>query len=260
MSHQRSKSTSSSESPTAVTPLSISIPRQRSMSTSLGLATSPIAMSGSSILSSSHNPLFSSAVSPTTQVTAPPVAGFGTTPPTTLSSLSGSVPTSIHRRFSASFTNPLNNHTPVVTGSSAAASVVGAQVDERGRRSSLFGTSPPVKRHTINTDRPPDHTVNTAGGGGGGGGGIGGLFRKFSVGSRSGVTSQHPLDSNEAGPPAVHPIGQTPLSNTDEHKNRQNHFDARSPLGTLKSPQQQDKNSRSNSPMRSMILNGQMLD
>ncbi|KAI8352717.1 hypothetical protein B0O80DRAFT_81581 [Mortierella sp. GBAus27b] len=269
MSHQRSKSTSSlagSESPAAASstntaPLSISIPRQRSMSMSLGLATSPIALSGSSVLPNPSNPLLSPIVSSSPHSATPSAPGFGTTPPTSLSGFSNSIPTSIQRRFSASFTNPLNSHTPVGTASNA---TVGAQVEERGRRSSLFGTSPTATRHaTSYSDHTSDHTTGM---------GIGGLFRKFSVNGRSG---QHPLDSNEAGPPPAAPhtshghgagtsAGMNLPSNATEHNSMQ----ARtfplvhphlSTVDALKSSQK-DKDSRSSSPMRSMILNGQMLD
>src|SRR5690349_13442911 len=99
--------------------------------------------------------------------------------------------------------------------------------------------------------------------------GMGGLFRKF-----SGRSGQHPLDSNEAGPPPAAPhtshghgagtSGMNPPSNATEHNNMQargfpfvhSHL---STVDALKSSQK-DKDSRSSSPMRSMILNGQMLD
>ncbi|KAF9945723.1 hypothetical protein BGZ65_010443 [Modicella reniformis] len=102
---------------------------------------------------------------------------------------------------------------------------------------------------------------------------MGGLFRKFSASSRSGA-AQHPFDSNEAGPP-VQPVGHGirnngPLSNAPESNNSIK-SDSRQPKGQsnvhphLKAvdalvPSPQDKNSRSSSPMRNMILNGQMLD
>ncbi|KAI1313081.1 hypothetical protein EDD11_002718 [Mortierella claussenii] len=275
MSHTRSKSTSSVsfDSPRSAqaatmsvdnsnrnnsTPLAISIPRQRSMSTSFGLATSPITLMGSSSISNS-NPFLNPIVSPTSANSKHPAAGsFGTTPPTNLTGLPSSIPSSmgLNKRFSSSFTNPLSSH-PLSAGNTA-----GIQTDyqqQSTRRSSLFGSSPPMSRNDNHAMSPPEHkatnAVNTGtgdtggGGGGGGGGGIGGLFRKFSTSRQgAGATQQHPFDVNEAGP--------LPVAAQQPHVASAAHL---STIDTLKH-QQPDRNSRPGSPMRNMILNGQMLD
>ncbi|KAF9539955.1 hypothetical protein EC957_004843 [Mortierella hygrophila] len=131
-------------------------------------------------------------------------------------------------------------------------------IDDRGRRQSLFGSSPPLGRH--HTDiHEPTFTTNTTtyahnstdtGGGGGGGGGIGGLFRKFSVSGRSG---NHPLDRNEPGPASSHDMPNTHQGPTVPMAHNK-------AVDALKPPAQKDQISRSSSPMRNMILNGQMLD
>ncbi|KAF9278291.1 hypothetical protein BGZ68_008661 [Mortierella alpina] len=266
MSHQRSKSTSSisnvfglsvdtssskagADQPAGpgTAPLSISIPRQRSMSTSFGLATSPIAFGGSSVVNS-NNPFLNPIVSPSTSA-APSNASFSTSPPTNFASLSSSIPSSFNRRFSSSFTNPLNNHP-------AASNTVQSQAEERGRRSSLFATSPPLSRHPTSNGQVSEQTVTanrTQGG-------LGGLLRKFSVSGRSGP-AQHALDGNEFGPSSQQQPGIGPLSNVSESSHIRQPVEKlpNASVDALK-PSQPDKNSRSSSPMRSMILNGQMLD
>ena len=100
--------------------------------------------------------------------------------------------------------------------------------------------------------------------------GTGGLFRKFSTTGRS---AGHPLDRNDTGPAnlgGAQPNGQNKqtlqqlhaaLAHASDHhshqqQQQQQHLSA---VDKLKKPSQ-DKHSRSSSPMRSMILNGQMLD
>ncbi|KAF9116370.1 hypothetical protein BGX27_003053 [Mortierella sp. AM989] len=242
MSHQRSKSIPSLSSdrlpspPAEQAPLSISIPRKRSMSISFGLPTSPLSYTGPSIVSGSHN-------NPASNPQAPANSTFGTTPPTNFAGLPSSIPTTINRRFSSSFTNPLTNP---FSGSTNA---VGTQVEERSRGSSFFG-SPTSQTHNNDRSLPselPKTKENT-------GGGIGGLFRKFST-SRPGV-AQHPMDSNEVGPSPAQQPGIGPLSNVTETNNNHGHGPAQPQLnGSNK-----DKTPRSGSPMANMILNGQMLD
>ncbi|KAG9322183.1 hypothetical protein KVV02_007565 [Mortierella alpina] len=240
MSHQRSKSTSSisnvfgigvdtapskagADQPGPGTvPLSISIPRQRSMSTSFGLATSPIAFGGSSAVNP-NNPFLNPIVSPSSGA-APTNASFSTSPPTSFASLSSSIPTSFNRRFSSSFTNPLNNHP-------AAPNTVQSQA---------------ISEQAATANRTQ--------------GGLGGLLRKFSVSGRSGP-AQHSMDGNEFGPSSHQQPGIGPLSNVSKgsHIHQPVEKPPHAAVDALK-PSQPDKNSRSSSPMRSMILNGQMLD
>ncbi|KAF9355821.1 hypothetical protein BGX26_006069 [Mortierella sp. AD094] len=263
MSHQRSKSfTSSGEglpSPPAEpapAPLSISVPRKRSMSISFGLPTSPLSYTGPSIVSSSLNNNTNTNTNINNNSSsnpAPSNSSFGTTPPTNLTGLSNSIP-SLNRRFSSSFTNPLTNP---FAGS---ANNVGTQPEERGRRPSLFGSSPPLSYHNaINNDRPlasePPKMKETSGSGG-----IGGLFRKFSTSGRSGA-AQHPMDSNDTGPPLAQQPGFGPLSNlTEMNKNQGPAHGPDQPNNNTINDLKQDKIQRSASPMRNMILNGQMLD
>ncbi|KAG0297530.1 hypothetical protein BGZ96_006039 [Linnemannia gamsii] len=238
MSHQRSQSTSSilnehSNNPytnnnnsTPTAPLSISLPRQRSMSTSFGFATAP----GSSGAPTSPISTFpSSSINPNpflNHITSPPSAstasgtggGSNGNPTATLASLSSSIPSSLNRRFSANFTNPLTT-----TNANMAAS-------------------------PTSTFHDPADT------GGGGGGGIGGLFRKFSVSGRSG--GNHQLDRNEPGPASSHDI-----PNTHQGQGGPTAMAHIKAVDALKAPvNQKDQISRSSSPMRNMILNGQMLD
>ncbi|KAF9088453.1 hypothetical protein BGX23_007358 [Mortierella sp. AD031] len=243
------------------------MPRQRSMSTSF-CATSPVAtFSGSSGIN--HNPFFNPIISPSSvSSTSGPGGGGGgaganATPASTLASLSSSIPSSLNRRFSANFTNPLTINTATSPTSIASQ-------DDRGRRQSLFGSSPPLSRHLNDIHEPtfsnatphtstaaahPHDSTDTGGGGGGGGGGIGGLFRKFSVSGRSsGAGNVHPTttipDRNEPGPVSANTHQGGPLLMA--------HVKA---VDALKPPaSQKDQISRSSSPMRSMILNGQMLD
>ncbi|KAF9129112.1 hypothetical protein BGW39_004454 [Mortierella sp. 14UC] len=276
MSHQRSQSTSSilneqsnvytrnnsnSTSTSTTAPLTITPPRQRSMSTSFGLPpaaaisatiTSPIASFSAS--TAAGNPFLGPIISPSS-VSSSAGTGSNATPSSTLASLSSSIPSSMNRRFSANFTNPLT---------STSATLPTAGQDDRGRRQSLFGSSPPLSRHLNDVhepsfNNPATNTTafhahdSTDGGGGGGGGGIGGLFRKFSVSGRS---SAHPAmtDRNEPGPASSHDIPNTHQGPTPAVA----HIKA---VDALKPPaSQKDQISRSSSPMRSMILNGQMLD
>ncbi|KAF9906958.1 hypothetical protein EC991_011433 [Linnemannia zychae] len=227
------------------------------MSTSFGLTTaapgsaavtSPVASFSAS--TAAGNPFFNPIISPSSISSS-----ANATPSSTLASLSSSIPSSLNRRFSASFTNPLT---------SALATSPTAQ-DDRGRRQSLFGSSPPLTRHlsemhdpsfnnpTTNTNITSHAPESTDGGGGGAGGGIGGLFRKFSVSGRS---SAHPamMDRNEPGPASSHDMPNTHQGPTSTRA----HIKA---VDALKpSASQNDQISRSSSPMRSMILNGQMLD
>ncbi|KAF8986503.1 hypothetical protein BGZ46_000034 [Entomortierella lignicola] len=243
--HQRSQSFSTfsnhsdrlpsppAEATSTSAPLSISIPRKRSMSISFGLPTSPLSYTGPSIVSNSNpHPLSPPPLSPPSATVSKPL-DIASSAPTNITVLSSSIPSSLNRRFSSSFTNPLTN--PYTNGSSNL--TTGAQPEERGRRASLFGSS------TMNKIEHPKMKENT-------GGGIGGLFRKFSQSGRSGAAaSQHPFDSNEVGP----------LSNVPEmthHNNNHNHGTTQPHTHDPK----QDKSPRPSSPMRNMFLNGQMLD
>ncbi|KAG0284757.1 hypothetical protein BGZ97_008068 [Linnemannia gamsii] len=108
----------------------------------------------------------------------------------------------------------------------------------------LFNTTPTTTNHLHDS-------TDT---GGGGGGGIGGLFRKFSVSGRSG--GNHHLDRNEPGPASSHDIPNTYQGQGGPTAKA--HIKA---VDALKPPaNQKDQISRSSSPMRTMILNGQMLD
>ncbi|KAG0005615.1 hypothetical protein BGZ79_003526 [Entomortierella chlamydospora] len=256
MSHQRSKSFSTSgdrlpsppAEPTPV-PLSINVPRKRSMSISFGLPTSPLSYTGPSTLSSSLNNSSNSSNNNNPSSNPPSAnSNFGTTPPTNLNSISNSIP-SLTRRFSSSFTNPLTNPFAGSTNN------VGAQPEERTRRPSLFGSSPPLSYHNpLNNDQPPKMKEPS------GSGGIGGLFRKFSTSGRSGA-AQHPMDSNETGPHAQQP-GFGPLSNrADMNKNQGPvHGPSQPNNNTINDLKQQESIPRPASPMRNMILTGQMLD
>ncbi|KAF9934390.1 hypothetical protein FBU30_002214 [Linnemannia zychae] len=263
MSHQRSQSSSSSilnehninthsntSNSSTTAPLSIAVPRRRSSfsfsaATSTGaMATSPVAaFSASSASGISPNPFFNP-ISPSSVTSSANVSTSNATPSSTLASFS-SIPSSLNRRFSANFTNPLT--TAAVSSPTSP--------DDRGRRQSYFGSSPPASRQFIdressfnnNLAHTHDH-VNTDGGGGGGSG-IGALFRKFSVSGRSG-NAQHSIDRNEPGP-----VSQD-IPNIQSHGS--SHPRAVDALKT--SPSQKEQTSRSSSPMRNMILNGQMLD
>ncbi|KAG0062260.1 hypothetical protein BGZ90_003178 [Linnemannia elongata] len=279
MSHQRSQSTSSilnehsnnafspssytNNNTTKTAPLSISLPRQRSMSTSFGLpgcpppsssSAAPISPVATFSASSSinPNPFLNPIISPSSAQSSGGGGSVGSnaTPSSTLASLSSSIPSSLNRRFSANFTNPLTTPAHMATSPTS--------IDDRGRRPSLFGSSPPISRHhtdiheptfTTNTTTHPHDFTDTSGGGGGGGG-IGGLFRKFSVSGRSGI---HQNDRNEPGPASSHDMPNTHQGPTVSMP----HIKA---VDALKPPPQKDQISRSSSPMRSMILNGQMLD
>ncbi|KAF9926125.1 hypothetical protein BGZ67_008256 [Mortierella alpina] len=225
MSHQRSKSTSSISNVFGI-----------------GVDTAP------SKAVNPNNPFLNPIVSPSTGA-APSNASFSTSPPTNFASLSNSIPTSFNRRFSSSFTNPLNNHP-------AAPNTVQSQSEERGRRSSLFATSPSLSRHPTSNGQVSEQaaTANRTQGG------LGGLLRKFSVSGRSGP-AQHSMDGNEFGPSSHQQPGIGPLSNVSKgsHIHQPVEKPPHAAVDALK-PSQPDKNSRSSSPMRSMILNGQMLD
>ncbi|GJJ73229.1 hypothetical protein EMPS_05587 [Entomortierella parvispora] len=257
--HKRSKSTSSIESVlegSAAGPgpgPSIAIPRRGSMSQSFHFASSPITFSSNHNASNNTgNPFLTS---PTAATGSNSISG--TTPPTNLSALSSSIPMSISgRRFSSSFTNPLTMGSPPANGFST-----GQSQDDRSRRTSLFGsagTSPPFSRLPVAPNEMSGHPIGSnhefgGGGGSGGGGGIGGLFRKFSASNRGTVASTaHPLsmDKNEPGPHThfAHPENNYARS---VHPLHNAHLDVKKDT---------DKDSRSNSPMRTMILNGQMLD
>ncbi|KAF9109375.1 hypothetical protein BGX27_007687 [Mortierella sp. AM989] len=276
MSHQRASSTSSISSafdthrnssnqypnggmataaasgspPRSSAPLSISIPRQRSFSSSFNLASSPRTFTGSSIIANPSNGFLNS---PGVGTTTPFSAAFGgpLSSPTSTSfsssvtnttTVASSAPTSqtapiLHRRFSSSF-NQLNQ----IAGSSP----TNAQTIDRGRRASLFGgTSPPMTPLTPTTQSSTE-----------GGNAKPGLFRKFSTSGRS---AGHPFDRNDVGPANLgpQPNGQHQIAtaNVAATNSGNSHLSA---VDKLKPSQ--DKHSRSSSPMRSMILNGQMLD
>ncbi|KAG0057674.1 hypothetical protein BGZ83_005613 [Gryganskiella cystojenkinii] len=250
---------SSNPPPSPGGPLSINIPRQRSFSSSFSLATSPSprTFTGSSIVSNPNNAFggpssFSAALAPLSPTT--------TTPTGTAASVNGSqtIPV-LHRRFSSSF-NQLNQ---IASASSSSPTASGSQANERGRRASFFGgtgTSPALMSENsgngVNHSNNSNNSKTPAAGGG--------LFRAFSV---SGKSSGHPLDRNDAGPIN---LGANHISgnNNYPHDETFSGFAPRAASGegehltTVEKlrPTHKDKHSRSSSPMRSMILNGQMLD
>ncbi|KAF9973064.1 hypothetical protein BGZ73_003728 [Actinomortierella ambigua] len=283
MSHQRANSTSSigdrfpgttaasagidipqrQRQPSATTaPLSISIPRQRSISSSFTLATSPRSFSTNNVFGA--NPFFAQSTVPASAAaqTSPFAAAFGPLSPvqaTPPNAAGGGLPTAppanipvLHRRFSSSF-NQLNQ----MVGSPPNATF--QQKDEvRGRRTSMFaGSSPPASM------MPPSQTFNPPASSPPSSGEKIGLFRKFSTtGRTAGVgilngNGFHPLDRNEPGP-AAPPASTAPVANEIDHQPRP----MRGPLSKahLGADRPADRPSRSSSPMRSMILNGQMLD
>ncbi|KAF9381603.1 hypothetical protein CPB97_007648 [Podila verticillata] len=91
----------------------------------------------------------------------------------------------------------------------------------------------------------------------------GGLFRKFSIGGGGGGGGDRngTEDIHQPQPQPHSSIFATLQSNKRRDAFEQQHKpDHKTTVQHLKSPENQDKNSRSSSPMRSMILNGQMLD
>ncbi|KAF9540558.1 hypothetical protein EC957_003996 [Mortierella hygrophila] len=254
-------------------PLSVSIPRQRSFSSSFSLATSGVPISagapsprtftGSSMISNPGS--FPGAANPFTLGAFAPLSPTSSSPPgnggSNSVSASQSVPV-LHRRFSSSF-NQLNQ---IVSPP--------ARSTERGRRTSMFGGSSPPTTISIqtagntatNNNTDTHNSVSAMGSG---------LFRKFST-SRpmtttsntasipsSGAAAGHPFDRNDAGPTVV--VSPQPSNNQQQHSSML------SPPGTQEDARHlttavdklkpsYDKTSRSSSPMRNMILNGQMLD
>ncbi|KAF9916363.1 hypothetical protein BX616_003949 [Lobosporangium transversale] len=256
------------------TPLSISIPRQRSFSTSISrAATSPRAFTGSSIIANPNYGFLSSSVGTATTPFSAAAFGAPLASPTSVSSPSGASSTTIpssqsvpvlHRRFSTSF-NQLNQFVGSPTTTNGG---VNSQTSERGRRaSSFFGSgSPPTSINDI-TNSSATNTGTSSGSG------AGGLFRKFSTTGRS---AGHPFDRNDAGPTN---LGGLQSNKSGHHIHGEQSMFAHAPDHDVKTiavdsyagsihknadshlkPSCQDKHSRSSSPMRSMILNGQMLD
>ncbi|KAG0263249.1 hypothetical protein BG011_009084 [Mortierella polycephala] len=227
-------------------PLSVSIPRQRSFSSSFSLATSPRTFTGSSIITNPNNALLNSsgaaaAFAPMSPATS---TASGSTPATS-GTTSQTIPV-LHRRLSSSF-NQLNQLASTPPNN-------GTQMSERGRRTSLFGGSSPPKYSMGSTQST--ETNKSSGGS---------LFRKFSTKGRS---AGHPFDRNDAGHEGQGPQPNSNIFHNDGHQEGSlfsqasgnsgaggNHLSA---VDRLKPSQ--DKHSRSSSPMRSMILNGQMLD
>ncbi|KAG0278551.1 hypothetical protein BGZ95_003733 [Linnemannia exigua] len=270
-SHSRNSSLSSAG---GAVPLSVSIPRQRSFSSSFSLATggipisagapSPRTFTGSSIISNPNSASFPGPANPFALGAFTPLSPTSSSPPGSSVSVSQSVPV-LHRRFSSSF-NQLNQ---IVSPSTVTG---GAQSNERGRRTSMFGgNSPPtsttVSIQTANSNTDNNNSVSAMGGG---------LFRKFSTSGRSNAattttpavngTAGHPFDRNDAGPT----VAVTPQPSSNQHQ--QQYGSSKLPPGTQDSnghhlttavdklKPSYDKTPRSSSPMRSMILNGQMLD
>ncbi|KAF9195733.1 hypothetical protein BGZ50_003680 [Haplosporangium sp. Z 11] len=227
-------------------PLSVSIPRQRSFSSSFSLATSPRTFTGSSIVTNPNNALLNSSGAAAAFAPMSPTSSTipGSTPATN-GSTSQTIPV-LHRRLSSSF-NQLNQFASTPPNS-------GTQMNERGRRTSLFGGSSPPMYSTGSTQ---SNETNKSSGGG--------LFRKFSTTGRS---AGHSFDRNDVGPAGQDPQPNGNIFRNDGHQKSSlfsqaagssvasgNHLSA---VDRLKPSQ--DKHSRSSSPMRSMILNGQMLD
>ncbi|KAF9940933.1 hypothetical protein BGZ67_006355 [Mortierella alpina] len=241
-------------SPSSVSaPLSISLPRQRSFSSSLSLATSPRTFTGSSIISNPNNAFLKDAFAPISPTVSAFPAGTGSTPSSTVAtSASQNVPV-LHRRFSSSF-NQLNQI-------AASSSNNGSQTVERGRRTSMFGgSSPPLPSGASAQGADTNKSTSRAS-----------LFRKFSTTGRS---AGHPFDRNDSGPTGLGPqvSGNNAQGEAFKESKKQHPFfanaaaDAPTSSGgshlsaVEKLKPSQDKLSRSSSPMRSMILNGQMLD
>ncbi|KAF9314440.1 hypothetical protein BG000_004682 [Podila horticola] len=163
-----------------------------------------------------------------------PLLGYGPSSPTSAapSSFGGSTSQAmpvLHRRFSSSF-NQLNQIVSPPTG--------GAQND-RGRRTSLFGgsaSSPPISMPPVSTSQAENS---------------GGLFRKFSTGR-----SSHPVDRNETDPVG----GLAPQPNLAASGGNGPVGGAHLTAVEKLKPPHDNRHSRSNSPMRSLILGGQMLD
>ncbi|KAF9427176.1 hypothetical protein BGZ94_005349 [Podila epigama] len=250
MSHQRANSTSSvstafpggmvgfppssaarGDLPPTSHPGSIAIPRQRSFSSSFSFATSPRTFTGSSIISNPNNPL----LVPASPTSVGPAIALGTTSNV---STSQTMPV-LHRRFSSSF-NQLNQI--VISPPSS------GNATERGRRTSMFGgsgSSPPMSMSMPAgpTSHPQAHSLESTG-----------LFRKLSLNGRSGG---HPLDSNETDlPGGLAPEPNLAAAGTGRGQTQHALITA---VDKLKPPQD-SRPSRSNSPMRSLILGGQMLD
>ncbi|KAF9560172.1 hypothetical protein EC968_006280 [Mortierella alpina] len=217
-----------SSSSSAPAPLSISLPRQRSFSSSLSLATSPRTFTGSSIISNPNSAFLKDAFAPISPTVSAFPAGTGSTPSSTAAaSSSQSVPV-LHRRFSSSF-NQLNQ---------------------------IAASSP------NNGSQGADTSKSTSGAS---------LFRKFSTTGRS---AGHPFDRNDSGPTGHGPqvSGNNAQGEAFKESKKQHPFFANATAdvpvsnggGHLSAVEKlkpsQDKLSRSSSPMRSMILNGQMLD
>lgn len=136
-----------------------------------------------------------------------------------------------------------------------------SQTIERGRRTSMFGgSSPPLPSGA--SAQGADANKSTSGAS---------LFRKFSTTGRS---AGHPFDRNDSGPTGLGPqvSGNNAQGEAFKEQKKQHPFFANatteaptsssgSHLSAVeKLKPSQDKLSRSSSPMRSMILNGQMLD
>ncbi|KAG0301432.1 hypothetical protein BGZ97_002784 [Linnemannia gamsii] len=266
-------SRNSSFSAGGAAPLAVSIPRQRSFSSSFSLATgglpvsagapSPRTFTGSSMISNpgsfpgSANPFALGAFAPLSPTSSSPPGGSNSVS----ASVSQSVPV-LHRRFSSSF-NQLNQ---IVSPT--------AQSTERGRRTSMFGGGSPPTSVSIQTASfnsthidTNNNSVSTMGSG---------LFRKFSTSRPMSTTSTaastpaggaaaagHPFDRNDAGPTVV--VSPQPSSNQQQYSSMLpppgTQDDGRHLVTAVdKLKPSYDKPSRSSSPMRSMILNGQMLD
>ncbi|KAF9200697.1 hypothetical protein BGZ49_009066 [Haplosporangium sp. Z 27] len=237
--------TAATGSSPSTAPLSISIPRQRSFSSSFSIATNSSprgAYTGSSLIANPNNGFLNSpGVGSATSFSAafggplasPTSASFSPSSTATTATGSQAIPV-LHRRFSSSF-NQLNQ----IVGSSPTNQNV-----DRGRRASLFGGSPPPMTPLTPTTQSPTE-ANTKPG----------LFRKFSASGRS----SHPFDRNDAGPASVGPQPdngmQHQVATATVNVTNSGHLSAVDKLRPSK-----DKHSRSSSPMRSMILNGQMLD
>ncbi|KAF9430734.1 hypothetical protein BGZ94_004503 [Podila epigama] len=201
--------------------LSFSVPRRTSLSSSFSFGTS----------SHGANPFLNPAISPsfTTTVTPPPslATSFPTTSSISTASLSTSPPTSVlGRRLSVGF-HPL------------------AQMAQ----SSTAATSPPSVDNS---------SISSA---------TGGLLRKFGLGGSiaSGDKNSTELDTPSHAQAQQQHQQHSSIFSALQSNRQQQHPPPSSNLHPttvqyLKSPANKDTDSRSSSPMRSMILNGQMLD
>ncbi|KAF9923226.1 hypothetical protein FBU30_006692 [Linnemannia zychae] len=230
-SHSRNSSFSAATAGGAV-PLSVSIPRQRSFSSSFSLATSGIPISagapsprtftGSSIISNPNSASFPGPANPFAMGAFAPLSPTSSSPPRGSSSYdsSSSLSSSVPV-LHRRFSSSFNQLNQIVSPTSGSQGESSTMVYVKIRLLLCMSTSIAV--------------------------------------SIPGGTPGHPLDRNDAGPTVV--VTPQPSSNQQQQCSTPGSQDAGHHLTAVdKLKPSYDKASRSASPMRSMILNGQMLD